>query len=98
MGIPIPKTLVIRTSPSDITLAIWVRVRVRVSATGDTHITRVFGMGIPKTRDAHITVTPLALVALAEKLATLSPGRFSIAPRRRRVQLGFFVLCAKTSL
>ena len=91
MGIPIPKTLVIRTSPSDITLAIW----VRVSATGDTHITRVWEWGYPKRGDAHITVTPLAL---AEKLATLSPGRFSIAPRRRRVQLGDFVLCAKTSL
>ena len=94
MGIPSPKTLVIRTSPSDITLAIW----VRVSATGDIHITRVWEWGYAKRGDAHITVTPLALVALAEKLATLSPGRFSIAPRRRRVQLGDFVLCAKTSL
>ena len=93
MGIHSPKTLVIRTSPSDITLAIW--VRVRVSATGDIHITRVWEWGYPKRGDAHITVTPLAL---AEKLATLSPGRFSIAPRRRRVQLGDFVLCAKTSL
>ena len=34
------------TSPSDITLAMWVRVRVRI--TGDAHITRV--MGMPKTR------------------------------------------------
>ena len=89
MGIPIPKTLVIRTSPSDITLAIW----VRVSATGDTHITRVLGMGIPKTRGC-----PYHCNTVAEKLATLSPGRFSLAPRRRRVQLGDFVLCAKTSL
>ena len=32
-------------SPSHITLAIWVSVRVRV--TGDAHITRVFGMGMP---------------------------------------------------
>ena len=39
--------------------------------------------GFPKRGDAHITVTPLAL---AEKLATLSPGRFSTAPRRRSVQ------------
>ena len=46
MGIPIPKTLVIRTFPSHITLAIWVRVRVA----GDVHITRVLGMGMPKTR------------------------------------------------
>ena len=45
MGIPIPKTLVIWTSPSHITLAIWVRFRV----TGDAHITRVLGMGMPKT-------------------------------------------------
>ena len=33
-------------SPSNITFAIWVRVRV----TGDVHITRVLGMGMPKTR------------------------------------------------
>ena len=46
LGIPIPKTLVIWTSPSHITLAIWVRVRV----TGDAHITRVLGMGMTKTR------------------------------------------------
>ena len=42
-------SLVIWASPaSNITLAIWVRVRVGV--TGDAHITRVLGMGIPKTR------------------------------------------------
>ena len=35
-------------SPSYITLAIWVRVRVRV--TEDAHITRVLGMRMPKTR------------------------------------------------
>ena len=46
LGIPIPKTLVIWTSPSHITLAIWVRVRV----TGDAHITRVLGTGMAKTR------------------------------------------------
>ena len=39
LGILIPKTLVIWASPSRITLAILVRVRVRV--TGDAHITRV---------------------------------------------------------
>ena len=42
----IPKTLVILAYPSFITLAICVRVRV----TGDIHITRVLGMGMPKTR------------------------------------------------
>ena len=46
LGIPIPKTLVIWASPSHITLAFWVRVRVR----GDAHIIRVLGMGMPKTR------------------------------------------------
>ena len=46
LGIPIPQTLVIWASPSHITLAIWVWVRV----TGDTHITRFRGMGMPKTR------------------------------------------------
>ena len=82
----IPKTLVIWTSPSHITLAIWVRVRLRVTrdvhitdhftCLGNcrptpplnqcwprgwvggqfprngkwSHITRVLGMGLPKTR------------------------------------------------
>ena len=41
MGIPIPQTLVIWASPSHITFAIWVRV------TGDTHITKVLGTGMP---------------------------------------------------
>ena len=48
MGIPIPKTLVIWVFPSHITFAIWVRVRVTV--TGDVHITRVSGMGMLKNR------------------------------------------------
>ena len=45
LGFPIPKTLVIWVSPSHITLAIGVRVKVRV--TGDAHITRVLGTGVP---------------------------------------------------
>ena len=40
---PFPKPLVIWASPSDVTLVICVRVRV----TGDAHITRVWGMGMP---------------------------------------------------
>ena len=36
-GHPIPKTLVIWAPPSHITLAIWVRVRVKVK--GDAHFT-----------------------------------------------------------
>ena len=44
LGITIPKTLVIWASPSHITLAIWVRVRV----TGDTHIPRLLRMGTTK--------------------------------------------------
>ena len=50
LGIPIPKPLVvIWTSPSHITLAIWVRVSVRVGVrvTWDAHITRVLEMGMP---------------------------------------------------
>ena len=42
-GIPIPKTLGIWASPSRITFAIWVRVRV----TGDAHINGVLKMGMP---------------------------------------------------
>ena len=38
----------IKASPSHITLATWVRVRVRV--TGDAHISWVLGMGMPKTQ------------------------------------------------
>ena len=50
---PFPlKTLAIKASPSHTTLAIWVRV------SGNTHITRVLGMGCPKRGDGHITVTP----------------------------------------
>ena len=40
---PLPKPLLIWASPSHITLAIWVRVRV----TGDAHITSVLVMGMP---------------------------------------------------
>ena len=49
-------TLMIMESPSHITFVIWVKVRVRT--TGDEYIIRILGMGMPKTRDAHITVTP----------------------------------------
>ena len=44
VGIPIPKTLVIWTSP--VTLTIIAKIRWD----GDAHITRVLGMKIPKTR------------------------------------------------
>ena len=40
--------LVIWASPSHITLATLVRARARI--TGDAHITRVLGMGMPKTQ------------------------------------------------
>ena len=56
LGIPIPKTLVIRASPVTLTLTqiakvIWER---------DAYITRVLGMGMPKTRGCpyHCIVTP----------------------------------------
>ena len=49
MGIPIPKTLVIWAPPSHITLAIWVRVRVKVKGM-PISLARVFGMGMPKTQ------------------------------------------------
>ena len=51
MGIPIPKTLVIWAFLSHISLAIWIRV------TREAHIIRILGMGMPKTGDAHVTVT-----------------------------------------
>ena len=49
LGIPISKTQVIWAFPSHTTLAIWVRVKVKVY-TGNAHITRVLGMGMPITR------------------------------------------------
>ena len=44
-GLPISQTLVIWVSPSHITLAIWVRVKVRV--TGDAHIKGFWERGYP---------------------------------------------------
>ena len=43
MGIPIPKTPVIWASPVTLTL-------ILTQKEGDTYITRVLGMGMPKTR------------------------------------------------
>ena len=43
MSIPIPKTSLIWASPSYVTLAIWVGVRVK----GGAYITRVLVMGMP---------------------------------------------------
>ena len=54
MGIPAfwPSQF-LRASPSHIILAIWLRVRARVTvrAIGDPHITRVLDMGMPKERE-----------------------------------------------
>ena len=55
-------------SPSHITLAIWVRVRV----TGDTNITRVLGMGMPPL---NVTYKPWAYVSLYAVLGGLLNGR-----------------------
>ena len=81
MGIPIPKTLVIWASPSHITLAIWVRVRVRV--TGDAHIARILGMGMLKTRGypyhCHTGASPVAIVGVfAKVLSAQFPHRSQI--------------------
>ena len=46
LGIPIPKTLVIWASPVTLTLT----QIAKVIWEGDVHITRVLGMGMPKTR------------------------------------------------
>ena len=46
MGIPIRQTLVIRASPVTLTLA----QIVKLIWEGDAHITRVLGMGMPKSR------------------------------------------------
>ena len=57
MGIPIPKPLVIWASPSHNTLAIWVRVRVRVRVTEDAISQGVLTIRMPKHGDVHTTVT-----------------------------------------
>ena len=55
LGIPIPKTPVIWASP--VTLILIITQIAKVIWEGDAHITRVFGVGMPKTRGAFITVT-----------------------------------------
>ena len=55
MGTPVPKTLLIWASP--VTLTLTVTQIAKVIWEGDTHITRVWGMGSPKRRVARITVT-----------------------------------------
>ena len=55
LGIPIPKTPVIWASP--VTLILILTQIAKVIWEGDAHITRVFGVGMPKTRGAFITVT-----------------------------------------
>ena len=61
-------------SPSHITLAIWVRVRV----TEDAHITSVLGMGCPKRGDADITVTaPSFLIDTVKRVKHVNRTRVS---------------------
>ena len=48
LGIPIPKTLVIWVSPVALTLTLT--QIAKVISEGDVLITRVLGMGMPKTR------------------------------------------------
>ena len=57
LGIPIPKTLVIWAFPSHTTLAIWVRVKVKVY-TGMPTSLGFWEWGCPKRGDAHMTGTP----------------------------------------
>ena len=53
-------------SPSLITLTNWVRVRVRV--TGDANITRVLGMGMPKTRTCPYCFDSATLESCSQRL------------------------------
>ena len=69
MGISIPKTQVIRASPSHFSLVICVRVRVK----GDAHITRVLEMGMSKTRGPHITVTAPLSFCMGKVVGTRLP-------------------------
>ena len=50
LGIPIPKTLVIWAFPVTLILTLTQTQIAKVIWEGDVHITRVLGMGIPKTR------------------------------------------------
>ena len=52
LGIPIPKTLMIWASPLTLTLT----QNAKVILEGDAHITRVLGMGMPKT-DARMPIS-----------------------------------------
>ena len=50
LGIPIPKTLVIWAFPVTLILTLTQTQIAKVIWEGDVHITRVLGMGMPKTR------------------------------------------------
>ena len=71
MGISIPKTQVIWTSPSHYNLVICVRVRVA----GDAHITRVLEMAMSKTRGSHIIVTAPLSFCMGKVVGTRLPLR-----------------------
>ena len=70
---------VIWASPSHITLAIWVRVRV----TRDAHITRVLGMGIPITLWQWVPLPFSKEKALGARLQGWGRGTSSEEPARR---------------
>ena len=66
---PFPKPLVI-WGASPVTLT--VTQIAKVIRQEDAHITRVLGMWMPKTRDAHITMTLARRVTLLSKRANLA--------------------------
>ena len=73
-------------SPSLITLTNWVRVRVRV--TGDANITRVLGMGMPKTRRCPYYFDSATLESCSQRLLS------SLLSRRSAISQFFILLQA----
>ena len=74
LGISIPKTLVIRASPVTLTLAPTQIAKVTWET--DAHITRVLGMGMPKTRGWSylFTPTPFFSAFSISPVGSLIPG------------------------
>ena len=97
LGIPIPQTLVMWSFPSRITLAIWVRVRFRV--TGDSHITRVLGMVMPKMRGCPYHCGTDLRSANVSRIVTgdeLSPASVTVPENFTKISSAHFLFPFKT--
>ena len=94
-GTPVPKTLLIWASPVTLTLTLTQIAKVIIIWEGDTHITRVWGMGSPKRRVACITVTvPLTSASspLSESLEQASKNVRGYSNGRKLKKINILLL------